>query len=202
MEIERDYSVSYSRINEFGQNISGSILISKSSFKDLSSEIASEILTNNSSEDPSFKITSVRKHMTGNIDWELNERMSAIRSLCELGHKVRADAKIRNRQPLKKAYAYINNQSIQDHMIYIDCGLMEYANIIANELNVLDVEFLDGSTDKFFDFSLKPNFKILGPKGLGKQAQKLKTDLASMSLPDRSKLYKDLKNNDGMNVFG
>jgi isoleucyl-tRNA synthetase len=112
--------------------------------------------------------------------------------MCELGHKVRADVKIRNRQPLRNLYVLFSNKEIQDYMVYVDCAKKEYQNIFSDELNVFNVEFVE-SVDRFFNYNLKPNFRTLGPKGYGKQAQTLKTHLAALSVSDKNELFEKLK---------
>lgn len=154
----------------------------------------------NNKDDPSFKLLGISRMKSGGIDWELQDRMRAVREICELGHRVRADAKLRNRQPLKKAYVLFSDVDVHNYMVYLDCKKQEYTSIISNELNVIDVEFVNDK-DKFFDYNLKPNFRTLGPKGMGQLAQKLKLTLASMTSDDRKTLYRQLKNGGG-NVDG
>lgn len=145
-------------------------------------------------DDPNFKIIRINKAPTGNIDWELLDRMKAVREICELGHKVRAGAQIKNRQPLNNAYISFTDSSIQNYMIYIDCGKNEYAKLIKDELNILNVEFVDEAiSNSIYNYNVKPNFKVLGPKGFGRKAQELKLLFQSMSIEERNKLYLSLK---------
>src|SRR5271154_395940 len=89
-------------------------------------------------DDPEFVRASVVALPYKSIDFELMERMHATRDMCELGNKVRASTKIRNRQPLRYAYVSFSNRDIQDYMIYQD-RREEFSDIIKDELNVLDV---------------------------------------------------------------
>ena len=59
-------------------------------------------------DDPSFKLLSV-----SNERFDLSDRVKAVREMFELGHKVRAETKIRNRQPLRKAYILFSDPKIQ-----------------------------------------------------------------------------------------
>jgi isoleucyl-tRNA synthetase len=145
-------------------------------------------------DDKLFSKVVVSSIHSGSVDYELQDRMNATREMCELGHKVRAATKIRNRQPLRNAYVSFLDPAIQDYMIYIDCGKNDYADTIKDELNVRDVLFLDAETEKkIFDYNLKPNFRSLGPKGYGKAAQGLKNYLSAMNAQDRNDLYYKLK---------
>jgi isoleucyl-tRNA synthetase len=146
-------------------------------------------------DDPEFIRVRVVSLPQNGIDFELMERMNAVRGICELGHKVRAATKIRNRQPLRNAYVSFTDRDMQDYMIYIGCGNNDFADTIKEELNVLDVQFIDEQAEQLiFDYNLKPNFRSLGPKGYGKQAQTLKSHISAMNSDDRSNLYHRLKN--------
>jgi hypothetical protein len=144
-------------------------------------------------QDPKYKLQYITVH-DKNIDYDLLDRMRAVREMCELGHKVRAGSKIRNRQPLRNAYVAFSDRAIQDYMVYIDCNKNQYADIIGDELNILNVEFIDAAIEaKIFNYNIKPNFRSLGPKGFGKQAQKLKTHIAAMDSAERNTLHTKLR---------
>lgn len=136
----------------------------------------------------------------GSVDWELSERMSAIRSVCELGHSTRAASKLRNRQPLRNAYVVFGSKKIHDYMTYIDCGKNEYVDIIKNELNVFNVIFLEDESS-LFNYNVKPNFRSLGPKGFGKAAMGLKAHMVAMTTDERNALYRSLKNGEAITLL-
>lgn len=151
-------------------------------------------------DDSAFVRTKITALPNGVIDYELSERMSAVREMCELGHKVRANTKIRNRQPLRVAYVSFADRDIQDYMLYCDMG--DYVDIIKDELNVLNVVFMDEEFEKtLFDYNLKPNFRALGPKGYGKQAQVLKEYLAKMDADNKNMIVGALKKGDSITVL-
>lgn len=153
-------------------------------------------------DDPDFIRVKIESVPNGQIDWDLLDRMSAIREMCELGHKVRANTKIRNRQPLRTAYVSFSDRDIQDYMVYVDGRKNSYAEIIGEELNVLDVVFMDEEIEnKVFDYNMKPNFKSLGPKGFGKQAQAVKTFIQAMSIEDRNALHAKLKSGETVSIL-
>jgi len=167
--------------------------------------------------DTNFRVISVIKHPSGSIDWELKERMDAIRQMCDLGNKARADISVRKRQPFKSAYVLFADRTVQDFLLASqDTGTIcdpntkvgmyldrsgEYERTLAAELNVDRVEFVD-SPERFFNIVLKPNFRSLGPKGYGKLAQKLKDDLLALSFNDRASLYRKLDNGQTVDITG
>lgn len=92
------------------------------------------------------------------VDDRLNQQNYLVRSIVTLGHQVRANQKIRVRQPLERVEVALPGAA--------DAGsVFEQAEVIAEELNVKEVkliaaEELGGRIKKV----LKPNAKLLGPK--------------------------------------
>jgi uncharacterized protein DUF5915 len=129
----------------------------------------------------------------------ISNRMQAVRKVCEIGHRIRASVKINNRQPLSRAIIAINNEELRKDIILNDLK-QEYSGIISDELNVDEVIFVEGNLTQYFDYDLKPNFRSLGPKKLGKQANNLKHTLANMSSLAKNELYHHLKNGGSKNL--
>ncbi len=101
------------------------------------------------------------------IDKELEESMEEILSIVVLGRACRNAANIKNRQPIGKMY------------VKADKELNEfYKEIIAEELNVKDVEFTD-DVRSFTSYSFKPQLRTVGPK-FGKYLGKIKELLSSL----------------------
>jgi isoleucyl-tRNA synthetase len=189
----REYLVSY----KFGdsQNFIHCRTVTKESHysEDKSEEVIKE-LREEFADDPTFvflpPVRSLSDDTLG-IDYELMEQMRALRAMCSLGGRVRADAKIRNRQPIRNAYVYFTESKARWYIDYIDRN--EWCRkCLEEELNVFSVSFVE-DTNKFFDAKLKPNFKSLGPKGYGKQAQGLKTFLADLSSEVVATILEELK---------
>lgn len=135
------------------------------------------------------------------FDENLSKQMFAIREICELGNKIRANAKIRNRQPLRNAYVSFSDKEIQEHMIYADSGKKRLASLIEEELNVFNIEFIDEEVEaRIFNYNIKPNFKILGPKGFGKAAQGLKKVFQDLSFDDRNAFLSKLKQGETITI--
>ena len=91
------------------------------------------------------------------IDKKLEEKMDLVRDLVTLGRASREEVRIKVRQPL--------NEVIIDGKYKDIIG--DLTELIKEELNVKNVEYKDDLT-VFMEYSLKPNFKvvgsILGPK--------------------------------------
>jgi hypothetical protein len=151
-------------------------------------------------DDDKYSLVSIVA--SGDIDYQLLDNMRSIREMCELGHKVRANTKIRNRQPIRNAYITFADRAIQNYMLYVDCGKNQFADIIKDELNTINVEFVDETFEtKIFNYHMKPNFRSLGPKGYGKQAQAVKTYIQSMGSEDKNNLYRQLKSGNTVSIL-
>ena len=113
------------------------------------------------------------------VDKALEERMNEALNIVVLGRAARNGANIKNRQPLGKMF------------VRADEALGgEYAEIIKDELNVKELEFVDGEAD-FVSYSFKPQLKTVGPK-YGRFLGKIKEHLASL---DGSAAKKELDEN-------
>jgi isoleucyl-tRNA synthetase len=89
----------------------------------------------------------------------LSESVSLARRLVELGRAARADAKVRTRQPLRRALVASSAwQRLSE----------ELRQEVAEELNVGAVEPLSAAGADLVDYSAKANFRALG-KRFGKQ---------------------------------
>ena len=86
------------------------------------------------------------------IDAELEKAMEEVLSIVVLGRAARNASNIKNRQPIGKMY------------VKADTALDSfYTEIIADELNVKEVEFTDNVT-ACTTYSFKPQLKTVGPK--------------------------------------
>ena len=87
------------------------------------------------------------------IDPGLDTAMATARQIVELGRRVRAETKVRVRQPLLEAVIQVSDAA----------GLDPLLTIVADELNVRSARLAAGA-DSFGTWTVKPNFKILGPR--------------------------------------
>ena len=106
------------------------------------------------------------------VDQQLSERMNLVRHISSLGRQARTGAGLKVRQPLARVEVILADNTHQQ-------WLEEHAEVIAEELNVKQVEFSD-EPDKYVEHEVLPNFKLLGKK-LGKLMPKVKPALASQS---------------------
>jgi isoleucyl-tRNA synthetase len=88
------------------------------------------------------------------IDSALDLAMQAARDIVELGRRVRAEAKVKVRQPLLEAVVHYRG----DHDT-----LRELLPLVAEELNVRAVSFAE-SAEQLGRWRAKPDFKVLGPR--------------------------------------
>ena len=100
---------------------------------------------------------------------ELRARMALARKITTLGRSARTDAKVRVRQPLARALVVLPASEVG--------RLEDLRSLVAEELNVKSVEVASGLED-LVDYTLKPNFKTLGPR-YGKQVGQIAAALAT-----------------------
>jgi isoleucyl-tRNA synthetase len=116
------------------------------------------------------------------VDLTLSRQMAAIRDVVSVGLKVRTDHKLKVRQPLRRAHIVLNDVALRHQ-------LADHKPMIEDELNVLEA-LLHGPEEaaRFGHYSYKPNFRSLGQRGLGKQAQELKKAWTALTPEDRATL--------------
>ncbi|MGJ6961348.1 isoleucine--tRNA ligase [Streptosporangium sp. G11] len=95
------------------------------------------------------------------LDPELSERMALVRRLVELGRSARASSGVKTRQPLGRALVGAPGWAALPP---------ELRELIAEELNVKDLEDLSGIGADLVSFTVKPNFRALG-KRFGSQTK-------------------------------
>ena len=105
-------------------------------------------------------------------DAELETKMEVTRRTVSLGRALRNAHELKIRQPLKTL-----------HVVTRDTGekaiLLEMAELLAEELNVKDVQFRDNEED-LVEYSAKANFKVLGRK-LGKDMKAAATRISQLT---------------------
>ena len=91
------------------------------------------------------------------IDLELEEKMEITKTLVTLGRASREESKIKVRQPVQKVLVDGKYET----------KISDVVDLIKEELNVKEVVFA-ADLSEYMNYSLKPNFKALGPV-LGKK---------------------------------
>jgi isoleucyl-tRNA synthetase len=122
------------------------------------------------------------------IDGQLSARMNLVRHISSLGRQARASAQLKVRQPLARVEVILVDNTHQQ-------WLEEHAGVIADELNVKQVEYSD-EPDKFVEHEVLPNFKLLGPK-LGRLMPRLKQVLSEQS---GAQLLANIRDNGQVNL--
>ncbi len=118
----------------------------------------------------------------GAVNETLSREMAAIRDVVSVGLKVRTDHKLKVRQPLRRAHVVLNDVALRHQ-------LTAHKAMILEELNVLEADLLGPeAAARFGQYAYKPNFRTLGARGLGKQAQELKKAWTSLSPEEKTQL--------------
>ncbi|HKU41124.1 MAG TPA: DUF5915 domain-containing protein, partial [Polyangiales bacterium] len=99
----------------------------------------------------------------------LRQAVDTVRDVVALGQRVRAERKLKVRQPLSEAIVAVADGAERDR-------LQPFADAIREELNVHTVTFTE-QPEQYVTFELVPNFRALGPK-LGKDMPLVKQLLA------------------------
>jgi isoleucyl-tRNA synthetase len=121
------------------------------------------------------------------VDRESTARMAAARRLVTLGRSARADAKVRVRQPLRRALLLHPGGELDDAL----------RAEIRDELNVRALEDVD-TLSGLITWEVVPNFRALGPR-LGPRVAEVKAALAEA---DGSALQRELEATGGVDVAG
>jgi isoleucyl-tRNA synthetase len=102
------------------------------------------------------------------FDPSLDEAMRVSRDIVELGRRVRNDARVKVRQPLRRALVHSGG----------DEGALEpLLALVGEELNVREVVFSE-SAQELAEWRAKPNFRVLGPR-LGPRVKEVAAALAA-----------------------
>ena len=113
--------------------------------------IAEEMYRNLTNEF-SVHLTSYPRTNEQLINSELEEKMDLVKNLVTLGRASREATRIKVRQPIQKVL--VDGQ--------YESSISDVVELIKEELNVKEVVFAKDLSE-YMNFSLKPNFKVLGP---------------------------------------
>ncbi len=113
------------------------------------------------------------------IQKSVEEPMDLVRDLVGLGRATREKSKLKVRQPLNKIIVDGNKRDL----------IEDLTPLLMEELNVKSVEFTEDLTE-YMNFSLKPNFRVAGPK-LGGKIKRLPKVLNQLDATKAANLVKD-----------
>jgi isoleucyl-tRNA synthetase len=89
------------------------------------------------------------------VDTDLEAQMEVVRRTVELGRAARAHAKVKMRQPLRRAVIVASPAERE--------GIEELAGLVTSELNVKELEFVESSS-ALVSYRVKANYRALGPR--------------------------------------
>ncbi len=137
--------------------------------------ISEEIYTKLTKED-SVHLSDFPDVVESLINDKVEEKMDLVRDICSLGRDAREEVNIKVRQPIAEV---ILDKSVKDIIGDLDV-------IVKEELNVKEITYKDDMTD-YLNYSLKPNFKVLG-RELGPKIKVLQNVLKDISSSDAAKV--------------
>jgi len=88
-------------------------------------------------------------------DSELEAAMGAVRLTVELGRAARAQAKVKMRQPLRRAVIVASDAERE--------AISAQADLVRSELNVKELDFVTEEAE-LVSYAVKPNYRSLGPR--------------------------------------
>ncbi len=90
------------------------------------------------------------------IDRELSDSVRLVQRLASLGRSARAKVGVKVRQPLQKVYVRVQTAAERE-------TVRQLADQLLEELNVKAVDLIEDEAE-FFDYQVRPNLPLLGPK--------------------------------------
>jgi isoleucyl-tRNA synthetase len=131
---------------------------------------------------PSVHLESYPADDGARHDAALSKKIRAVRDIVSVGLQVRTQHKLKVRQPLRAAHVIVNDARLVP-------SLKECVSMIAEELNVLEVHFVpEAESARYGSFQYKPNFRTLGQRQLGKQAQEWKKSWTTLKPDEKAAL--------------
>ncbi|MDX6653564.1 MAG: isoleucyl-tRNA synthetase, partial [Solirubrobacterales bacterium] len=103
-------------------------------------------------------------------DPDLEAAMAAVRRTVRLGHAARGAAKVKVRQPLRRAVIVANEDE--------RAGIEAHEDLVTAELNVKDLDFVSEQGD-LVSYEVKPNYRALGPR-FGKRMPQVAAAVAAL----------------------
>jgi isoleucyl-tRNA synthetase len=89
------------------------------------------------------------------LDTDLEAGMAAVQRTVRLGHAARSAAKVKVRQPLRRAVIVANEGE--------RAAIEALADLVTAELNVMDLDFVS-EEGELVTYTVKPNYRTLGPR--------------------------------------
>jgi isoleucyl-tRNA synthetase len=119
------------------------------------------------------------------IDIDLERRMAMAQKIVSLARFLREKSKLRIRQPLRRILIPVNSPAERR-------DIQQVAEIIKEELNIKDIEFVTDDTSNIITKVAKGNFKTLGKK-FGKQTQDIANAIKELTNAQIRELEREKK---------
>ncbi len=116
------------------------------------------------------------------IDASLERKMQKAQTISSMVLSLRKKEMIKVRQPLQRIMIPVLDETDKN-------DIKAVSNLISTEVNVKEVELIDDTTGIIVK-SIKPNFKVLGPK-FGKDMRFVTAELQKLSNEDIAKIEKE-----------
>ena len=129
----------------------------------------------------SVHLTDFPKADQGQIDLELEEKMSLAQNISSLVHSLRKKHKIKVRQPLHKILIPVLDKAFEDHVRAVE-------DLILSEINTKEIEYLDDTSGVIVK-KIKPNFRKLGQQ-YGPKMKAISSAIAGFSADDIAEMEK------------
>ncbi len=141
-------------------------------------------LTKNTSKNKfsSVHLAKFPKANSSLIDVSLERKMQKAQTISSMVLSLRKKEMIKVRQPLQRIMIPVLDETDKNDINAV-------SNLISTEVNVKEVELIDDTTGIIVK-SIKPNFKILGPK-FGKDMRFVTAELQKLSNEDIAKIEKE-----------
>lgn len=123
--------------------------------------------------------------VTTSIDKDLERRMELAQQIVSLARFLREKSKLRIRQPLRRILIPVNSPTERR-------DIQAVADIIKEELNIKDIEFITDEASNIISKAAKGNFKTLGKK-FGKQTQQVADAIKALTNAQIKELEKNKK---------
>lgn len=132
----------------------------------------------------SIHLSNMPKPKDDQIDLDLERRMSLAQIIVFLTRSLREKEKLRIRQPLQRILVPVLNDEQK-----VDVRSVE--EIIKEEINIKEIQFVSEDTKHVISRQAKPNFKVIGKK-YGKLTNKIANQIKNISNDDILNLEKGI----------
>ncbi len=149
---------------------------------------------NNATQKEAFEsvhLASFPKQNENLVDASLEQKMQQAQTISSLVLSLRKKEMIKVRQPLERIMIPVLDEATRT-------SIQEVSDLILSEVNVKKIEFLD-DTSGILVKSVKPNFKVLGPR-FGKNMKGVAQAIQAMSNEQIQEIEK--RNSLGLNING